>query len=334
VTKLKKLSIAHIINPVIVPKNSDLYIAQPITFETMKLAKVQAEGVVDVTQFAAFYPEDEGLVPSHLLTTPPLERSVLDFDPVFNKRKLPLLVDVLDRLYEASDADYFVYTNVDIALMPHFYFVLEHFIQDGYDAFIINRRTIEPAEEALSHPPLLFAEAGTKHPGSDCFVFKRSLYPMFNFGKVCLGTNFVGLTFRLNLMAYAPQFEHMEDLHLTFHIGNDKVWDEFPQDALHNMREAEQFFSDVLANIQNLNRPDEINKLYQSFMLRKAILLIKVNGVMAYPLASILYFVSRVIKKMLRKMDRRNKQGIIPWPTALDFFQKQTIRAIKNKQII
>ena len=31
--------IAHIINPVVVSKSSDLYKAQPITFETMKLAK-------------------------------------------------------------------------------------------------------------------------------------------------------------------------------------------------------------------------------------------------------------------------------------------------------
>lgn len=38
-----KIKIAHIINPVIVKESSDLYIAQPITFATMKTTQQQAE---------------------------------------------------------------------------------------------------------------------------------------------------------------------------------------------------------------------------------------------------------------------------------------------------
>ena len=33
------LKIAHIINPAKIKKTSDLYLAQPVTFETMRIAK-------------------------------------------------------------------------------------------------------------------------------------------------------------------------------------------------------------------------------------------------------------------------------------------------------
>ena len=38
-------SIAHIIHPVMVKPPSDLIIAQPVTFETMRIAREFAEGV-------------------------------------------------------------------------------------------------------------------------------------------------------------------------------------------------------------------------------------------------------------------------------------------------
>jgi len=43
------LKIAHIVNPVKVDISSDLYFAQPITFETMRTAREIACGKMDIT---------------------------------------------------------------------------------------------------------------------------------------------------------------------------------------------------------------------------------------------------------------------------------------------
>src|SRR5918996_672574 len=133
--------IAHIVNPVAADSSSELYVAQPITFETMKAAREYAKGRVDVTLFSAQFSEDRCVVPAHLTLTPDLERSVLDYGAFQKKRKLPLLCDILERLHNTSDAEYFVYTNVDIALMPTFYVVINHIIDQGHSAFSVTRRT-------------------------------------------------------------------------------------------------------------------------------------------------------------------------------------------------
>ncbi|NEQ76703.1 MAG: hypothetical protein F6K23_28905 [Okeania sp. SIO2C9] len=117
----KVLNLAHIINPVIVPESSDLFVAQPITFQTMKNAQAQAQGKVNVTLYSAQYPEDESIVPDGFVKAPNLEASVLDVGKFAVPRKLPFIKDILDRLHEASqNADYLIYTNVDIALQPHY----------------------------------------------------------------------------------------------------------------------------------------------------------------------------------------------------------------------
>ena len=104
--------IAHVINPVVVPPQSDLFIAQPVTFESMRRAAEWARGTAEVTLCAACYPEDEPLVPDGFLRTPSLERSVLNFGCFEKPRKLPLVGDILQRLYDASDAEWLVFTNV------------------------------------------------------------------------------------------------------------------------------------------------------------------------------------------------------------------------------
>src|SRR5688572_15475844 len=114
------LSFAHIVNPVIVPETSDLFFAQPITFETMRRARAAAQEVAEVALLTAQYPEDRPLVPDDFVATPDLERSALDLGEFKIPRKLPLVRDILDRLYEsAPQADFLIYTNVDIAVMPH-----------------------------------------------------------------------------------------------------------------------------------------------------------------------------------------------------------------------
>src|SRR5262245_53374150 len=108
---------AHIVNPVIVGQDRDLFVAQPITFHTMSIAQRFANdsGKLEVTLYSAHFPEDVALVPSGFVHTRPLERSVTDVGEFRVPRKLPLLHDILGRLYESAiDADYLIYTNVDI----------------------------------------------------------------------------------------------------------------------------------------------------------------------------------------------------------------------------
>ena len=101
------MRIAHIINPVKVPPGRDLFFAQPVTFETMRIAKETASNL-DIHQYAAFFPEDEDIIPEFLTKTPPLDRSILDICRFPKKKKLPYIKDILDRLYYHSRADYFI----------------------------------------------------------------------------------------------------------------------------------------------------------------------------------------------------------------------------------
>lgn len=217
------VKLAHIINPVVVNEGSDLYIAQPVTFESIRKARdYSVSEVVDV--YCACYVEDESLVPDDFMKTTLLERSVLDLADFRQARKLPLVRDILDRLYTASNADYFIYTNVDIAVMPYFYKTITDIIDKGHDAFVINRRTIRPESSSVTDIHLMYAEAGDIHRGYDCFVFKRSKYPEYRLGNSCIGAKWVGKVIIANMICNAVDFRLFTNLHLTFHLGNDRHW--------------------------------------------------------------------------------------------------------------
>ncbi len=216
--------IAHIVNPVIVNKSSDLFVAQPVTFETMKRAKEFSCELVDVTFVSAQYTEDRAALPGGFRITPDLERSVLDVKSFTKKRKLPLLKDILDRLYEAApEAEYLIYTNVDIALMPHFYLAVNDIIELGYDSFVINRRTISGRYRNVAELSFMYAEIGEPHIGHDCFIFRRDAYSDFKLGDACIGGGRVDKVLLLNLICNSNKFEEFTDLHLTFHIGDARI---------------------------------------------------------------------------------------------------------------
>jgi len=221
---MSKLSIAHIVNPVFVNRDSDLYAAQPVTFETMRRAGNFAKKEVKVRQFAAFFPEDKKIVPKGLIKTKPLDRSVLDIKNFIRKRKLPLIKDILDRLYKKSKADYFIYTNVDIALMPHFYLAVKNIIEQGYDGFVIFRRTLGEKYHSVTQVPMMYADYGEQHTGHDCFVFKRAIYEKFMLGDACIGARKIARVIMSNMIAYTQNYNEFTNLHLTFHIGNEEKW--------------------------------------------------------------------------------------------------------------
>ncbi len=212
-------SVAHIINPFVADPSSDLYTAQPLTFESMLQAKQNGRGIIDVELLSAHFEEDASVAPSGFKSTKALERSVLSRHAFQKPVRLPLLSDILQRLYEESDATYLIYSNVDIGLYPGFYIRVNELINEGYDAFIINRRRLEASYTESSQLSAIYRDEGKSHPGFDCFVFHRNLFPQFKLEGICIGVPFIEIAFSQNLFALAKRFTLIEHEHLTFHIG-------------------------------------------------------------------------------------------------------------------
>jgi hypothetical protein len=237
------LKLAHIVNPLVVTNpDSDLSCAQPATLRSMRIARESAiELGVHVTQYAAFYNEDCSAVPADFVPTPVLERSVLDFvelPPTVGGRKLPLLRDILDRLYEgAKDADYLIYSNIDIGLRPDFYLEVARLIEDGTDAFLIGRRIVSTEFRSPDDLEKIFAQEGEPRVGFCCFVFPRAHYPDYLLDDTCIGLQPVGVTLAVNMIQRAAQFRNFSGARLTFHRGDDRVWERTLLDECHRHNE-------------------------------------------------------------------------------------------------
>jgi hypothetical protein len=211
--------VAHLVNPVRSPVDTALAHTQPLTFESMRLAAERAHGLAQVELLTTQYPEDHGIIPRFFRRTPDLERCVADLREFSVYRKLPLLADLLERLYAHSRAEYLVYTNVDIILHPSFYEEVAKHIHAGLDAFIINRRRVPAHYRSVEDLPTIYTLHGAPHPGFDCFVFHRSLYPRFRLGRVCVGIPFVEMMFSQNLFCHARRFQLFDRERLTYHVG-------------------------------------------------------------------------------------------------------------------
>jgi hypothetical protein len=223
-------TIAHIVNPFKASEASDLFVAQPITFESMLRAKSNAKEVVNVELWTACFEEDKSVAPSSFNNTPFLTRSVLDTFSFQKEMKLPLIGDILERLYASSQADYFIYTNVDIGLYPDFYVRVNALINEGYDACIINRRRLPEIYDSTEDLDRIYKDYGKSHPGFDCFVFSRKMFPKFQLSDVCIGVPFIGITLAQNVFCFANEYTIVEDENLTFHIGMEIYKKRAPRD--------------------------------------------------------------------------------------------------------
>jgi len=243
---------AHIIHPCLPPAGSDLHLAQPITFATMRTAHTFAQGQVDVQLYAVKQQDEAFAIPSGFIATPDLTRTVCEVSSFGIKRPLALIGDILERLYAvAIDAEYLIYTNVDIALQPYFYLAVNNLLDQGYDALIINRRTITTPYQSITEVPLMYAEEGIPHGGYDCFVFKRTVYPSYQLGNICIGAVGIGAALGVNMLYHAANFKEFTDLHLTFHLGDERIWrtDQYQDYARHNWQE----FCQILHQYQTMS---------------------------------------------------------------------------------
>ncbi len=203
----------------------------------MRVAQqVAASFSLEVELGAVNFPEDDEIVPPFFGFRERLERSVLDVGDFPVPRKLPLIKDILDRAVAATRSEYLIYSNVDIAVVPHFYLSLASIVDEGWDALMITRRTLPKAYTATSQFWRMCADIGDRHPGNDCFIFRRGAYANYDLGDACIGARNFAKVLGLNLIVHAHRFQHFKDLHLTFHIGNDRVWrsDKWIDYSMHN----------------------------------------------------------------------------------------------------
>jgi len=255
------ITLSHIVNPVMVGDDSDLFVAQPITFATMRAAQELAGASVAATVklFAVQLGEEEKVsLPECFVRLPGLERSVVDLKEFKSRRNLPLIRDILQVLYESDLAEYMIYTNADIALQPYFYWTVAGIIARGHDAFAVNRRSISDRFRDLAAIPLMYSELGEGHQGWDCFVFRRDLYPRFNLGQACIGAGWIGRVLLTNMACLARNFRIFTDLHMTFHVGNRQVWetDLFSDYTEHNKGECRNILHGFEAQFGPLDRQE------------------------------------------------------------------------------
>ena len=232
-------SIAHIINPVSAADNAELFRIQEITFTSIVNAKEYSKGRVDVKTYVTQYEDAQSIAPADFKMLANLNRSVSDISAFKIPRKLPLIKDILDMLYANTDAEYLIYTNLDICLMPQFYLTVNDYINNGCDAFVINRRRISGNYNSPSQLEQMYSEIGKEHTGYDTFVFKRTHYEKFIMKNMCLGIPLVGNDLFYNIFCFAENPKLFTDKHLTFHIGME-LYKEWGDDE-HNKHNQQEF---------------------------------------------------------------------------------------------
>ncbi len=239
--------LTHIINPVKVAESSDLYKSQPITFATMLRAKNSSKNGLQINLCTTQFEEDLAICPKEFIVLSNLNRSVIQVNQDLSGKKLPLIADILEKLTEAPEADYYIYTNTDIALMPFFYDTVHQYVLKGHDAVVINRRRISGEFTSIDELPFMYADLGKSHPGFDCFIFKKELLQKFIFGNICVGIPFIEVSFIHNIVAFATNPLFVADVHLTFHLGMDVMPKRNSDYYWHNRNE---FFKNVYPKLK------------------------------------------------------------------------------------
>lgn len=229
------MKIAHIVNVTEIDdskKASYLHIAQPVTLKSMAIAKKMANGIVDIDLVAIKHLQENVHIPDEFKIAPEIEKYAWEYIPalknILPRKPLPRLADIISGLYAVSDAEYLIYTNLDIGLFPDFYMDVKAIIDNGFDAFCINRIDLPKKHNGIlldiNNMELIPKVPGIKHPGIDCFVFKRDVVPQLNLGNVYIGYPPIGQVLKTQIEKHSGNFTWNKDRIMTYHIGNDKPW--------------------------------------------------------------------------------------------------------------
>ena len=237
------MRIAHIINTIKLQKNNELYTAQEITFSTLQAAKKFTLTNAQIELYSTQYPEDRGVVPDFITCLSDLEHSVLDLNSKWKGKKLPFISEILSKGKEIPNFDFLIYTNIDIALMPHFYNYVVDKLNNGHDAIVINRRRISKNYKFPEDINSMYSDLGLSHPGFDCFIVKKELIDTFYFGQICIGTPFLEVSFLHNIASFAARPLYVMDAHLTFHLGTEVLSNRKKNDVYWHNRKT--YFNEI-----------------------------------------------------------------------------------------
>jgi len=125
-----------------------------------------------------------------------------------------------------DDADFVFFTNSDICVVPEFYETVAGIIEKGTKAGSIHRKTIlglDPSEPD-SVRKAIESDNWYLHPGSDCFFFPPATAVALRDNQLVLGVPPVGRHTVIVLSALNPSFRKFPALGITFHFGDDRVW--------------------------------------------------------------------------------------------------------------
>jgi hypothetical protein len=225
---IKFRHIIHVYDDKDTPTNTAV---QAISFDTVADAIALASASFQAACVAVTYPDDKHLVPPGVTLSEPLSRCAYDVIDVCERRPLPLLYDILDLGLSAfinwngdDFEEFIVMTNSDIHIQPTFYRLAAEIIGMGYDVATINRRTIDVAPENRANRAMYAADAGSVHPGFDCFIFPARLYQSFLKVNSCCGAGLVMRSLIFNLVSTARRFLMVTGAHATYHLGDDRKW--------------------------------------------------------------------------------------------------------------
>ena len=227
------MKIAHIVNILeIKPKHesSYLHIAQPVTLKSMLDAKLKSKNPEDIDLIAVKHKDDNIECPEGFRMARDLTRYCYDVFPELPKtRGLPLISDIFHALNQASEADYYVYTNIDIGLFPDFYDFVIDTISNGINGFTINKLTMHKKLNGITldqnNYNLVFNQKGSKHSGFDCFIFPSTKIKSMKLGNVFIGTPPIGTVIKREMQRSIKSFKSLSsNTRKTFHLGNDIFW--------------------------------------------------------------------------------------------------------------
>jgi hypothetical protein len=114
------------------------------------------------------------------------------------------------------------------------------------------------------------AQVGQSHKGHDCLIFPRTAYPHYFLTNLCVGAFRVGMAVLVNMLYHAQRFELFTDLHLTYHLGNDRVH-RSPRLADYKAYNEIEFLK-ILTHYDVIEHPHEhyiIQRLYQTYSPRQ-----------------------------------------------------------------
>lgn len=250
----------HAVNLYVPAGSTTIDPVQRRTVESMRSAR-DAYGVLGGTGvvrcLAVHTAEDADAMPGDFLGRPVVSRTARDLPGLEDGPPLPLLFDLLSaaRGDATPPPTHIVFTNADICLQPSFYVFVEEALRRGFDALVVNRRTI--AAGAIDLPPsMAAAEIGEDHPGLDCFVFPVSLLDAFALNSACVGAGFVMRGLMHNLVALADQLLVLAAAHLTYHFGDERPWDGdlLAAHAAHNRRQDRVAYNELAKDPRSARR--------------------------------------------------------------------------------